>query len=58
MKLPVILTPRPTPDESLFEYRVCPFCRGPLDLNADLSGMDCLECGRHWTRIMVGDGTP
>lgn len=54
MKLPPILTLRPTPDESLFEYRVCPFCRGPKEFSEGLTGMDCMECGRHWTRIIMG----
>lgn len=53
MKLPAILSPRPTPDESLFEYRVCPFCRGLIDFEPLEGGADCLECGRHWERMMT-----
>ncbi len=48
---PAILRPKPTPDESLFEWRVCPFCRGVLDYDPSTAKMLCWECGREWVRV-------
>ena len=52
-KLPPILSPRPSPDESHFEWRVCPFCRGCLEMDAIEDRMTCLACGRNWQRHYI-----
>ena len=54
MKLPHILSRRPKPDQSLFEWRVCPFCRGPIEFGVREESAMCMDCGRTWTRILTG----
>ena len=54
MKLPHIFSRRLEPDQSLFEWGVCPFCRGPVEFGEREENAVCLDCGRSWTRILIG----